>query len=108
MRTRSHVVATLVVLLLFGAVAQAQFEPLVKFIPSGANTIILVNAEKVFNSEAALREGWRQNFQKAVEAGMIRLPEDTKQYILASQMDMRLGAQSGEGTTTFWLSAPAA
>lgn len=67
--------------------ASAQFAKLVKRVPSSANTIILLNADKVFSSEVALREGWRTDFQKAIEAGMVHLPADTQQYILAAQTD---------------------
>ena len=67
--------------------AEAQFAPLIKHVPSSANTIFLLNAEKVFNSEVALREGWRQNFEKAIASGMVRLPEDTLQYVLAGQVN---------------------
>ena len=67
--------------------AEAQFGKLVKRVPNSVNTIILLNAEKVLNSEVALREGWRTNFEKAIAAGLTHLPPDTLQYVMASQMD---------------------
>ncbi len=67
--------------------AEAQFAKLVKRIPESVNTIILLNAEKVFNSEIALREGWKTNFEKAIAGGLTRLPADTQQYVMAAQTD---------------------
>lgn len=67
--------------------AAAQFASLVKHIPASANTIMLFNAEKVLNSEMALREGWRSNFERAVSEGVFHLSPDTRQCVLASQMD---------------------
>jgi hypothetical protein len=67
--------------------ASAQFSELLQRVPDSANTIMLLNAEKLLNSEVALREGWRTNFEKAVASGVTRMPDDTQQYVLASQMD---------------------
>ncbi len=67
--------------------AQAQFAELAKRIPSSANTIVLWNAEKVFNSPIAKREGWSKSYDKAFAAGLVRLPSDTQQYMAASKME---------------------
>ncbi len=80
-------IACVAMLGLLVAPASAQFSKLVKRVPSSANTIILFNAEKVLNSEIALREGWRTNFEKAIAAGLTHLPPDTLQYVLAAQTD---------------------
>lgn len=67
--------------------ARAQFTALAKRIPSGANTVILWNAEKVFASPIAKREGWSKSYDKAFAAGLVRLPADTLQFMAASQTD---------------------
>ena len=36
---------------------------------------------------SAQKEGWRQDYEKSVEAGMMHLPADTLQYILAGELD---------------------
>ena len=90
MTTKFRIVAAIAGFVLLGLLASsasAQFSKLVKRVPSSANTIILLNAEKVLNSEVALREGWRANFEKAIAAGLTRLPADTLQYVLAAQTD---------------------
>jgi hypothetical protein len=67
--------------------AQAQFSELVQRVPDSANTIFLWNVEKVLDSEVALNEGWRSNFEKAVAGGITHLPPDTVQYVMAAQID---------------------
>ena len=90
MNTKIRFVSTLMCLLTVGLIApstEAQFANLVKRVPGSVNTIILLNAQKVLNSEIALREGWRTNFERAIASGLTRLPEDTQQYVLAAQTD---------------------
>ncbi len=81
------IVVCLVLLAPLAGAASAQFTKLVQRIPSSANMIILFNAQKVMNSEVALREGWRTSFEKAIAAGLTQLPADTQQYVLAAQND---------------------
>jgi hypothetical protein len=87
MRRFMSVLSAMLVVAVTGACANAQFAPLLQRIPESANAIFLLNAEKVFNSELALREGWRQNFEKAMEAGLMHIPADTQQYVWASELD---------------------
>ena len=49
--------------------ARAQFDALVKHIPNSANNLVLVNAEKMFNSPVAKSEGWQQIHSKRFVAG---------------------------------------
>ena len=70
-----------------GSNAHAQFTPLLQRVPDSANTIFLLNAEKAFNSELAMKEGWQKNFAKSIERGLVHLPADTMQYVLAGQID---------------------
>ncbi|MCU0958513.1 MAG: hypothetical protein MUF48_00280 [Pirellulaceae bacterium] len=70
-----------------GSPARAQFTPLLQRVPESANMIFLLNAEKIFDSEVGKREGWRTNFAKAIEAGLMHIPADTQQYVLAGEQD---------------------
>jgi hypothetical protein len=89
MRTKLALIVTSSCLLLWlsSSGALAQFTGLVKHVPGTANTIILLNVEKILDSDLAKKEGWRENFEKSVEAGLVRMPADTLQYVLASQID---------------------
>ncbi len=70
-----------------GVDVHAQFAPLLQRIPESANTIFLLHVEKIFNSPLAQKEGWQQHYEKSVDAGMMHLPADTLQYILAGDLD---------------------
>ncbi len=78
---------SLLSVILVAAPATAQFPELLSQVPESANTIALLNADKLLNSEVALREGWRTNFEKAIASGVTRLPSDTKQYVMAAETD---------------------
>jgi len=67
--------------------ARAQFQPLLQRVPNSVNAIFLLNAEKVFSSEVAVKEEWAKNFAKAIERGLFHLPADTTQLVLAGQID---------------------
>ena len=90
MNAKSCFLSVLSALLLAGVTgsnAHAQFTPLLQRVPDSANTIFLLNAEKAFNSELAMKEGWQKNFAKSIERGLVHLPADTMQYVLAGQID---------------------
>lgn len=70
-----------------GSPAWGQFAPLLQRVPESANMIFLLNADKIFDSEVGRREGWRANFAKAIEAGLMHIPADTLQYVLAGEQD---------------------
>lgn len=67
--------------------AEAQFSELLQRVPPSVNTMVLLNAEKLLDSDIAVREGWRKDFERAVARGLTRLPRDAQQYVLAAQTD---------------------
>ncbi len=84
-------------LLLFFAVlaspiaSYAQFEGMKYRIPRDANTIILINAEKMFGSQVAGREMWEARRKAAYDAGVSALPPDATEVLLAGRMDVEFG-----------------
>jgi len=88
------------VLLIVGAVAlamlagvrtaQAQFRDLVSNLPNGSNAILIFNVEKVLASPMGVKQGWKENLEKAFEAGLIRVPPRAKRFVVASQIDFEL------------------
>lgn len=68
--------------------ADDAFQKLVRLVPRSANAIVLLNVEKAKDSPMGLRENWRKNFEKAFEAGMIRVPPKATRFVLASQIDL--------------------
>jgi hypothetical protein len=68
-------------------VAAAQFEPLVKWIPETANSVVVVRSADIFKSDLARQENWLQEYEKAYGAGLEFLPTSIERYIIASQVD---------------------
>lgn len=67
--------------------ANAQFEGMKYRIPLDANTLVLINAEKIFGSPIADRQRWQALRETAYEAGLTALPPDGTAVILAARMD---------------------
>ncbi len=81
----------LLALLLVPAVARGQFAGMKARIPSDANTLILINAEKMFGSPVADREGWNARRKAAYEAGLTALPPDATEVVIAGRSDHEYG-----------------
>ena len=65
--------------------ALAQFEGMKYRIPTDANTVVLVNADKIFGSKVADANRWAERRQAAYDAGILALPpDDPKTIILIS------------------------
>ena len=71
--------------------AQTPFQGMRYRIPSDANTLVLINAEKMFNAPIADRERWSARRKAAFEAGLIALPPDASEVILAARSDHEFG-----------------
>lgn len=67
--------------------AAAQFEELVAKVPGTANSLVLIDGQKLFSSPLAVKEGWKEKYQQAFATGLVSIPPDTKRMILAAQMD---------------------
>lgn len=67
--------------------AVAQFDELLAKVPGTANSLALVNGEKLFSSPLAVKEGWKEKYQQAFATGLVSIPPDTKRMLLASQID---------------------
>jgi len=85
--TTSLIIALLFVLGL-GTPANAQFESSTKWVPNGANMIVLVRSSEIFLSDIALAQQWRQKSQNAFDAGAQKIPPTVDRYLIASQMDL--------------------
>ncbi|MCH7729083.1 MAG: hypothetical protein IH991_21765, partial [Planctomycetes bacterium] len=68
-------------------VAHAQFHDLTKRIPDGANTIILIDVDKLLNSPIGKKEGWRDQHLKAFEAGVAAVPPSATKFVKAAKLD---------------------
>ena len=65
----------------------AQFEDAAKWVPDSTNSIIMINSEKILDSEIAKLEKWKTERSKAFRSGAAFLPPSTKVALLATQID---------------------
>jgi hypothetical protein len=68
--------------------ARAQFRELVAKLPKSANAVVLLNVDKALDSPMGIREGWKKKIEKSFAAGMIRVPPQATDFVLASQIDL--------------------
>ena len=80
------------------AVSLAQFEELVDKVPASANSIFLLNVDKVLASPAAAKNNWKERAQEAYTSGVTILPPQASQAVLSASFDL-------ESTHTLWESA---
>ena len=64
------------------------FEELVKCLPGRANTLVLLNVDKILVSPVAVRENWKTKHEETFAAGLSMLPPDVKQAVFASELDL--------------------
>lgn len=65
-----------------------KFEELVKSLPGKANTLVLLNVDKILFSPVAIRENWKTKHEETYAAGLSMLPPDVKQAVFASELDL--------------------
>jgi hypothetical protein len=68
--------------------ASGQFRELVAKLPKSANAVVLLNVDKALDSPMGVREGWKKKIEKSFAAGMIRVPPQATDFVLASQLDL--------------------
>jgi hypothetical protein len=66
----------------FGGSARAQFDGMRSAIPTDANMVVLIDAEKLFGSRLADRERWEAKRKAAYAAGVSALAPDASQVML--------------------------
>jgi len=64
-----------------------EFDELVKRLPRGANSIVLLNVDKILASPIAVREKWQTKHEQAYASGLSVLPPDAKQAVFASNLN---------------------
>ena len=65
----------------------AEFAQLAVHLPPGANAVVVVNAEKMFASPLAQREGWQQKFADAFEATPFILPPSALRAVIGARIN---------------------
>ncbi len=68
--------------------ALSQFDEMVKHVPSHANALFLVNAEKLFASEVAKSQNWQAQRGKRFDSGLTCIPAKATYVVIGSQVDL--------------------
>ena len=89
-RTQSARTCTFVAaaFLALGGTAWAQFEDLLRCIPPEANSLVLIDAEGVRQSEIAKREGWDRRREDGPANRPLILPPTVKHVVVGAHVDM--------------------
>ncbi len=69
-------------------VSVAQFEELTQWIPDNANSLVLVRAKRIFDSELAKAENWKKEHTKAFESGAAFLPATIERIAIGAEIDL--------------------
>ena len=64
-----------------------QFEDLAAKVPSTANAIVLLDAQRIMSSSFAAKQGLKEKYDEAFASGLATIPPDTQRMILATQLD---------------------
>ncbi|TWU41928.1 hypothetical protein [Novipirellula artificiosorum] len=88
---RYAIAPLLIIASLIPCISSAQFEGMKYRIPSDANSLVLINAEKLFGSPVADRERWAARRKAAFESGISALPPDATEVLMAGRLDHEFG-----------------
>lgn len=91
-------VALLLLLSLRLSAAEGPFHEMVDKIPAGANSLFLVNVDKILASPAATAGNWRAKAEEAYAAGVTILPPDASQAILSARFNLEVMSPMWEAT----------
>lgn len=80
------VLGSLAALPLMGQTTFASFSELSKKFPADTNAVVIINVEKLMNTPLAQKEGWREKWTNAFEAGPISIPPGTTRLIAGSRL----------------------
>ena len=70
--------------------AWSQFQDMARRIPSGANTMILIDPQVIMATPLAKKENWRENMEKAAAAGISIVTPNTNQLLMAGHIDFEV------------------
>jgi hypothetical protein len=84
----------------------SQFEEMAKYIPGQANVLIMVNAEKIFNSEVAKSGDWQTQRGKRFESGLTGLPPAAKYLTIGSLVDLEVMRPTWDAAVVVFDKAP--
>jgi hypothetical protein len=73
--------------------AWAEFSELAGRVPSDANTLVMIDMEKILASPAARKGEWESKLHHAFDEGLTILPPNTRRAVLGSKVDLEFMSQ---------------
>ena len=70
------------------AAAEDQFAQLAAKIPPQANVLLVLNVDKMFNSELAVKEGWREKYRHRYEGSPLLVPPQAREFVLGADLNL--------------------
>jgi hypothetical protein len=70
--------------------AWSQFDEMARHVPGRANSLCLINAERLFASAIAKDGDWQQQRGKRFESGLTSVPPNATHVVIASQLDLEV------------------
>ncbi len=70
-------------------VAVAQFDPLTKWIPDNANSLVMIQVDDICRSPVAIEKNWPDKYESVCEAGIEFLPTGMRRFVVASHIDFQ-------------------
>lgn len=105
-RTFPTAIATFLLGGLFTASVMGQFDEMVKHIPGQANVLVMVNAEKLFASEAATSGNWAAERGKRFDSGLTCIPAKATKVVIGSQVDLETMHPMWDAAVVAFATAP--
>ncbi|MFI4874610.1 MAG: hypothetical protein ACIALR_04705 [Blastopirellula sp. JB062] len=75
--------------LFFAEIAQGQFRELTRKVPNGANTLLMIDVEKLHHSPLGQKERWREQQEKLFAAGLEIVPPTASQFVGAAKLKFK-------------------
>jgi hypothetical protein len=66
----------------------AQFERLLDRVPNDANTLVIIDVERLHSTPLAMKEKWKEKLADDFTQGRVFVPPQAKQMVLAGRMDV--------------------
>ena len=74
-------------LLVFNGAGHAALTQLARRVPSSANALVIINVRAAYASPLAKAQSWDPSGMQAHQGGMITLPEQAEEFLMAAEMD---------------------
>ena len=65
-----------------------EFAELVKCLPGRANSLVLLNVDKILSSPVAIEKNWKNKHDQAYAAGLSMLPPNATQAVFSTELDL--------------------